>query len=366
MYLYSQTTHAFSQKCIQYARKIINDETDLKMPRTRIIWERYSYRLDFVIFEGTQKLGYFDPNSFKVALNSSLIYLANEKTLKDIIRHELAHLITHLKYPGETSPHGPLFIKVCEQYGWAKEVQMASAELEGLNQSQEMSVQEQRILDKIQKLFKLAASSNTYESQLATMKANELLIKYNLENALNDQAKEDVFYSTEVYRSKKSNAKLNAIQSILGHFIVFPIQVKTAKGTTLEVSGKKLNVELAKYVCDFLDYEVERLWKKTQQENGLKGLRAKNSFIRGLAKGYDQKMNLMQRQQTSQKSHELILIENQLDKIKQLIYPNLSMSYSRHSSDPMASSLGQKAGGELTINKGINAPSKTYLLESSS
>ena len=82
------------------------------------------------------------------------MYSTDSEGIKDIIRHELAHMMTFVCYGKELMPHGPEFREVCERYGWNSEVKRASSDLsEQKEEFGKLDIRSERIINKIQKLL---------------------------------------------------------------------------------------------------------------------------------------------------------------------------------------------------------------------
>jgi hypothetical protein len=216
----------------------------------------------------------------------------------------------------------------------------------------------EKVLNKVKNLLKLAESSNPHESELATIKANQLLIKHNLEVA--NINTENEYYVHRLLTRKRKDAKISTIYDILKHFMVRPILSYGKNEVCIEVTGKRMNIELAEYISEFLDRELDRLWKQHKEEHKLSGLKAKNSFFYGLAKGYNEKMNKLDYSQAEKNA--LIVLNQKLDETVQKIYRRLGSSYSQGSRDNNSYQLGQNAGKNLNINKGLKNKGKTKLL----
>ena len=101
MILYSPATESFLKKIKQELRSIMNNEMGLQFKRSRFLFAHSSVPLHLVCFEGT-RWAYFDSLRYQIALNKHLMYMANREVIRNILRHELAHLITF--YVGETGP----------------------------------------------------------------------------------------------------------------------------------------------------------------------------------------------------------------------------------------------------------------------
>jgi hypothetical protein len=287
------------------------------------------------------------------------MFEAKTQIIKDILRHEFAHYLTYIEYPHVSKPHGEEFKSVCRKLGWDQSISKAHINIESANDKIEGDLKSEKIITKIKALLKLAQSENVHEAQLATLKANQLLIKYNIEN-LESEDNDQVIYVQTVLSVKRKNAKLNAIYDILKHFLVKPILIYGKNQVSLEVSGDKSNIELAEYVATFLDSELEHLWKNRTSD--LKGLKAKNSFFSGIAKGYDEKMQGLKENLQSHEQKALVRIDNQLNINLNTIYKRLSFVNSNRTIDKNAYGQGKKAGKSLTINNVIKNKTKNLLL----
>jgi hypothetical protein len=348
--IYSETTFSFIAKCQKYLKDIIKTETELKIKTSRFVFNKFTYPISIVTFTGSQKIGYFDSSNYEIGLNANLIYTVKEPVLKDILRHEFAHFITFLKH-GAVLPHGDEFKSVCTEYGWSKSISKASMDIELANTEMTGDLKTEKLINKIKNLLKLSDSSNEHEASLATTKANALMIKHNLERINSDP--EETLYVQEVYFSKKRNAKLSAIYSIISHFLVTPVMNYTSEGVRLEITGQKTNIEIGQYICEFLDRELDKLWLLAKYKNNLKGLKQKNSFFAGVAKGFDAKMNEGEKDLTQAEGRELVAFKNDLRHKTDRIYGRLRSSGSSASIDHKTLGLGKAAGKNLTINKGL-------------
>lgn len=360
MLIYSETSFAFIRKCEKYLKEIIQTETELSFRKTRFLYKNHYYPLHIVVFEGEQKLGYFNPKNYQIGLNKCLIYTTKEKVLKDILRHEFAHYLTFIFY-GNVQHHGEEYNSVCTKYNWPKEVSEASLNLKAANENLVGDLNAEKIMTKIKNLLKLASSDNPHEAELATIKANQLLLKYNLE-MVDPSLDEQTYYVHKVLTYKRKNAKMGTIYSILKHFMVSPVLNYSKGEVSLEVTGLKTNIELADYVASFLDEELERLWEQTKKENNLKGKVAKNSFFRGVELGYEEKMQSLKSELSENHSQSLIIIERKLQEKVSQIYGGLRSGHSQNQLNLGSMQAGKKAGKNLTINKGIKNQSLTQLL----
>ena len=334
--LYSETICLFLSQVQKEAQSILSHEMGLSCGMRHFWVKETGYPLNFVVFEHPNKMGYFDPEMYEIGINKCFLFEPQD-ALRDLLRHELAHYMTFIVH-GLTAPHGKEFHAICNLYGWKTNVTQAT--IPPLNRKINF-----RALEKVQKLFALSSSHHTHEAELALLKARELLVKYHLQHAREGLEEMEIH---RLFKQKRSSSKMQTIASILRHFFVYPVFNRGKGCVYLELFGKSVNLEIAKYVGCFLDRELERLWKTS----GLKGLRAKNSFFRGVAKGYNQKMK-----PKSEQVQAIISLKNQLVKAAAKAYPHLSTSYSRSYADLRATAIGKERGKELQIHSSLKATS---------
>lgn len=357
MKIFSKTIQIFTKKCEGYLKDILSQEVGCAVARSRFTFNSLSLPLRVVSFESKSTIGYFDPHTYQIGLNQKLMFGTKEKTLKDILRHELAHYFNFIESHDVHLPHGVEFKRICERYGWGQLISKASIDIDLTDSNLEGDIAAEKLKRKFKALLKLSSSDNPHEAELATIKANQLLLKYNLDKL--DEDIERPIYSKILLTNKKKNSKMIAIYDILSTFMIRPILIYGYKQVSLEVCGSKENIELAEYVASFLEIELESLWSK----NNLKGLKAKNSYFSGIAKGYLEK-NLQAQDSFDKKTKtDLIVLENKLKLKMDLVYPRLSHTSSKSSLDSNAFKSGKKAGNSLTINQVLkNKAGKIKLL----
>ena len=328
------TTYIYPEKKLreikQAAHQIMKQEMQLTMRGDRLVWNNYLYRIQFLIFENHNQLGYFDPEHMEIGIHKCA------KNFRDILRHELAHMIAYLRF-GDLS-HGKIFRTICKEYGFPTETEKATGPLLQDNY-------ESRIAQKIKKLLALAESTNANEAESAALKAQEMLLKYEVQE-------ESEMVMRRIFSFKRASTKLKAISKILRTFGVQPVFCSK----TLEIFGQRHHVEIAEYVAHFLSNELDHLYKN---QDGLSGLAAKNSFFRGIAEGYCEKVK------SAQARHEraLVKIDFAPQKAIPLAYPHLRTSSSRIINHRAGNLAGKKTGRNLKIRKGISSKSQTLAID---
>ena len=362
MIVFSKTLFSFAQRLEALLKDILKNETSLVVKKTRFEFQGYLYPIHVVTFESTQKLGYFDPATYQIGVNKNLLTETKTKTLKDILRHELAHYLAFIEFGEKALNHGAYFQEICQRHQWDSQVSKTSLDPQEAYTLIEGDLEAEKVYQKVKNLFKLATSSNQHEAELATLKANQLLIKYNLSHIESLEDDESLFYVHRLMSQKKKNAKLSVIYDIIKHFMVKPVLSYTKNDVALEISGTKTNIELAEYVVNFLDRELEYLWKNELKKSPhLKGLKNKNAFFYGIALGYNEKMQKV-KDDLQAESKALIHLQNVLDEKMKFFYRRLGSTSSGTGYKGEAFQRGNLAGKNLSIHQGIKNNQKTFLL----
>lgn len=363
MFLYSDTIKAFISRVREDVRDIVNNEMSLKMDRSRVLYKGILYPLNIVVFEDNSRLGYFDSRTYELGLSKKLMYTAHDRVLRNVIRHELAHFWAYIIH-GPQVMHGEEFKAICRSFNWDSDVERAYSNVQIENDKIEGDIKTQKLLEKLKKLLALSSSDNPHERELATLKANQLLLEHNLDMSRATNVEDETVYVKRVLEASRKQTKHVAIYEILKTFFVSPVFNHGRGIFYLEVIGDKTTVELAEYVAHFLDNELETMWKDVKKKNPtFKSIAAKNSFMRGVAKGYVEKIE-MQKKKSAQ-SFELALIEKNLAHKLHTVYSRIghsSMSAGSHHSG--ANAAGIESGRNLSIKPGIssNKSGKTLLL----
>lgn len=349
MRLYNDTIAAFLGHAERLAREILSEECGLAVGRTRFTVNRTTWPLSIICFEDNTRWGYFDAKFFQIGLNARLAGQVSDAVLRDLLRHELAHYLVRVFHGEATTPHGAEYKAICQRFAWNEEVQAASGDLPSIQKVGDLKAD--AVIEKVKKLLALASSSNPHESELATLKANQLILRHHLDRSrLKDERELCV---VTVMRAPKKNALMTAIYEILTHFLVKPILFYGRQEVRLEAAGTREQIDLAQYVAGFLQTELERLWK---QQN-LKGLRAKNSFYSGVARGYSEKLTSTRNDLTPEESRALVTIENDLAADLKIFLGGLSQSYSGQVLDSGAHEQGKAQGRSLSIRPAMKGNS---------
>ena len=325
-FVYSHLTQRLAKEALQHAQSILREEVGVKVGRAHFEWKGYRYPLRILLFTGGNRLGYFSPEWYEIGLRRDLYADRN------LIRHELAHYLTHLEYGSGIAPHGAEFRAMCRRYGWDKAVYAATS---ATPQTRPSSLER-----RAKKLLALSKSGNQFEAEAALDKAKRLIGDLPLDDGGDEMRVRRILYG------KRRSAKLDAIADILRTFSVYPVISRGNKSIALEIFGRPECVELADYVATYLDTELEHLWKN---EASLKGSRQKAAFFRGITAGY------VTRAHKAPQQPGLIRATRQVEASLHLAYPHLRREMRHVRTDPKAEQLGQARGSSLSIRKGVKA-----------
>lgn len=358
MIIYSQKIIQFVKDIKHLAKDILSKEIGLKVAGERFYdkREQFSYPLPIVIYNNRSMLGYFDPEFFEIGLHECLMHSSKEQ-LRNVIRHELAHYMTFINYGDQLAPHGDEFRAFCLRMGWGEEIYKATMCLGDLSQSP--LSEESPLFRKIKKLMALATSSNQNEAESAMIKSQQLLLKHNIESTYLESSEEKVSLK-RIMQQKTRNSKMRSIAKILETFFVNVIFHSGREHVYLAILGSAVNIEIAEYVANFLDHELDNLWNEARKSHPqLKGLVAKNSFFIGIAKGYCNKIEALKRAYSQDEKQSLMVIEKTLERATAMAYPRLSSISSQRGHCKKSAALGEQAGSKLNIKQGIQQNSST-------
>ncbi len=365
MKVYSKTIETFIPRLRKWAREILRQEFGLNIARTRFHMDNgWSYPIVIVAIDDKKRLGYFDSEQLTIGINRSLIYLAKERVIKDILRHELAHYLTFVFYAknySQLEPHGAEFRAICQHFHLDSKIISASIDLRLENESLEGDLPSERIINKVAKLLALASSSNQSEAELATVKANQLMLQHNLDrltvSAHGDGAgEEELFFVKQVLGGKRDTPRRTAIAQILFHFFVYPVRCRDG----LEVTGTKANVENANYLANYLDGELKRIYRAAKKNSSC--LREK-PFMVALANTFCARLEQSQQEGAAVTRRALMVIEQQLNIAVKGIYGRTTGVSSSFVNCQHSHTLGQEAGQKLQLRRGVTSSDPIRLLK---
>ncbi len=364
MRVFSASIETFLGKLRVFAKAILRDEFGVRVTRTRFHTPGgWSWPLVLVAIDDAQRLGYFDPRGCTIGVNKCLMYTAKDRVIKDLLRHELAHYFTYIAHHAsgiDYTAHGREFQATCNTYGLAAEIRLATLDVRSANDAITGELANEAVIAKFRKLMSLSESDNPHEAELAILRANELMVKHNLDaSAAQHGAQEDVEYCVAcVIECKRSSPRISAIAEILGEFFVYPVHGSEG----LEVTGTRANVEHAQYVASYLDRELAAAWKRARAERPRGALREK-PFMAALAAAYRKKLRAATRSLPSADQRALVLMGEELAWAGRGVYGGgLQQSSSFYATCAESTARGAHAGSKLEIRRGVGGAGVTRLL----
>lgn len=363
MKVYSKSIEVFLKRVTVYTREILENEFKASVTKSRFhLANGWSYPIIVVAIDEPRVLGFFDPEDCCIGINRCLMFEAKTTVIKNIIRHELAHFFLYTEdhdFYKYKKPHGEEFRDLCKRYGYGEEVYSATIEIRKENEALEGDIKNEKVIEKVQKLLSLAKSDNPNEAELATIKANQLITQHNLDSISysKESQKETEYFTKMILKGSRRTPRMTAISRILSEFFVYPVKAREG----LEITGTKANLENAEYIAHFLDAELQKIWKVHKQK---KSYLKEKAFMVALANSYRAKVQESRREIPTTDLYALTLLSEELDHASNCMYGNLvSSSSSSYLSCSTSSSLGDAAGKNLNINRGVSTGAgETYLL----
>jgi len=228
------------------------------------------------------------------------------------------------------------------------------------------------VLDKIKKLLALANSSNEHEAKAASARAHALLTKYNL--TMDDAEALDRKYTEEFCSTGRQRMPMQwkFVQSLLREFFYIEIvQTKRRKKSeTLEemlgpikleicylMFGKAHNIEVAKYIRDFLMRAFEDSFKSYRKETGAPA-KAKQSYYIGLYQGLQEQL-IDARGEVEQETGLVVVPDADLNDFVENSFNNklTTRNSNKVVIDKQAMSAGYEKGKDMSIARGLGGSS---------
>jgi hypothetical protein len=223
---------------------------------------------------------------------------------------------------------------------------------------------QEQILEKVQKLLSLASSDNENEARIASAKASELLLKYNLSLS---QVKD---FQPE-YEKKSVSDELLAFQahhliicSLVQEFFMVKVLVTSTQGKfnrrtkVISFIGTQVNIQVTEYIYTYLDRMFPVLFDQYRRKNYDAKLTDRKAYYVGLSRGICE--NLEATKFKVEQEAGLVIVEDaNLKKYVASISTKTVNSRSSYSANPEALNAGMEAGRNLKIQRGISSSSSS-------
>lgn len=364
MRVFSASIETFLAKLHVLARKILREDFGVRVSRSRFrTADGWAWPIILVAIDDAERLGYFDPNDYTIGIHKRLMYSAKDRVLEDLLRHEFAHYFVQIEHSAlGNRPHGQAFSAVCERYGLSPSVRSASIEITSANEAIEGELKNEAVIAKFQRLMSLAESDNEHEAALAVLRANELMVKHNLDAAAaRTTGRDEIEYCVlPVLAYKRSSPRRAAIAEILKEFLVYPVQ--TPDG--LEVTGARANVEQAEYIAQALDRALAGAWKRARTANTKEKLREK-PFMAAAATAYVDKLRRAKAGLPKNDQHALVVIGQELEWAGHGAYGgSVHTTTTSYRTCGTSTTQGTRAGRALEVRRGVGRSGTVPLLGS--
>lgn len=223
---------------------------------------------------------------------------------------------------------------------------------------------DKKITERIKKLLALASSDNEHEASLAMAQANRLM----LENSISmDEVKRDSEYCKDQLEVQfRTPQEEEWIRPILQQFFKVELVTRRTPGKSpniVFILGSDTNVEIAKYVREFLMKTYKSLFDAYRKKTGCH-VSSKKSFYYGIYTGLTEKLEEAHKQ--VEEDHGLTLSKRDagLEKYMKEAFENLKYSKRKINgvSDEDAILSGESEGRNISIHKGVNSSGRAQTL----
>jgi hypothetical protein len=301
----------------------------------------------FAIDDSTTRLGAWDRAGRTIHFSASHLENDTMAEIEETLRHEMAHQVVDELYSAASAqPHGELFARACRQLRIA-----GSARLRGA-----IDGEARRVLEKIRKLTRLAASSNPHEAQLAAATANRLQLAYNLRV---DPTSCDYGYQRLGKPMGVISSEAKVLAGILSEFyFVRAIWLRTwlpgsqGRAVVLEAVGRAHDLAIADYTFGYLQRALDSLWRSYSRTlPPAARARARRSFRVGVAVGFREQ--LAAQRQRSAGEGLVWLGDPAIAELYDARHPRRRAVSGGRYRDDAAFAEGKSAGLDLQVRAGV-------------
>lgn len=310
------------------------------------------------LIDSPRRLGAWCPETRTISINRRMALRYPWRFSADTLKHEIAHQYISEVAKIEEAPHGPRFTQCCQRMGISPS---ASGSLDPQESSiaQERSNEALRVISKVKRLLALAESPNLHEAENAAAMARRLMVKYNLQARQHDeQGAQGYGYLHLGVPSRRLHEHQKRIASILVNFffvevVLVQVFVPTAGhyARCIEICGRQANLDMARYVHDFLIDSAERLWEAHYERAQLSSRRPRLTYLAGVMAGFYARLD-----QQEQELHEEGLVvrgDPRLSAYLSTRHRRLQTSRGGGRRRTAAFAAGHEAGTQIILHKPV-------------
>jgi hypothetical protein len=321
----------------------------------------------FAVDDAARRLGQWDPTARTIRIASRLLLDHPWEVVVDTLKHEMAHqYVDEVLKIRDLPPHGAAFQQAARLFGTDPH---ASCELGPPLPGRDARVNElaDPRLRRARRLLALASSPNIHEAEAALAKANELLLKYNLDAAKVRAGGGGGAHYVAKWLGHPTERRGRDVMILAGliadHFFVEVVWVdgydlRTGRsGRVLEVCGTPENIELAEHAYHELLRSADELWRAHCEASEVDSDRERRRFVEGVLTGYGEKLR-SQRAELSASRDLVWLGDPGLKQFFKRRNPRLRMGYYTVSAGE-AFDAGREAGKTLRLRRALRSGSPT-------
>ena len=216
-----------------------------------------------------------------------------------------------------------------------------------------MDSNEERILEKVRRLFELAKSSNEYESAAAAAKAQEILHKYNLTRADVPESADAPYVKNNIRLASADRWRgrlMHVLAKANGAYLV------SLGGADYAIMGQRHTLEIVEYSYQQMqrriDWLADMAWQCYDGEGDARTF--KSSFRDGIINSLSAKLTANKREMSNASPESRAMVAVADDRLSRAVagwFPRLSSRRGNaytHSQDGY--SMGKAAGSHLNVN----------------
>lgn len=272
------------------------------------------------------RLGHWERHSRRLVISVHHIERDPWVAVLATLRHEMAHQYAHEVLRAEAeSAHGDAFAHACHRLRCE-----TGSTVTGRGYAEagrEDASPQERILERLQKVLSLAASTTEHEAAAAVKQARRMLLRYNITAA--QRVRNRVYEHRHLGKVKARRASYEHwLAQILREFFFTEViwvesydAPRNQVGTVLRICGSRQNVDLAQHAYEYLTVLIERLWSGYRRQRGLPGNRERQRYYAGVLEGFC--MHLREQERRIQTEGLVWLGDGQLAEYHRYLHPRV-------------------------------------------
>lgn len=212
---------------------------------------------------------------------------------------------------------------------------------------------DEKVIERVRKLMALATSSNEHEAAAAAAKAQELMLKYNLQMAQLEEKPEDVavqnYFDKDGSATWRKQLMATIAKTCLCRIVIG--EAWGAKGRKWILFGEPANVEVALYLYEYLSGEIIRLSPRPMSTS------YSNAFRHGATATIQRKLlaDFKDFETATEQTTALVVVKDALVAAKVAeVFPKLGKGRGVAARDYYGYQAGRDAGQGVQIRRGIS------------